>query len=248
MRNPSFSTTEARYRGESGRRYQEGKRAVPEGAYGWVARARAAKLGAHIHAEDTVLEFGVGYGWNLAALTCRRKLGHDVAESVAPAVVQHGIEFVPDLNALPGSVADVVLCHHTLEHLKHPARELEGMRRLLRPEGRLILYTPWEREWRYGEFRREEPNHHLYSWTVQSLGLLVEDCGYEVANAGTGVYGYDRRAACWAWRLGIGESGFRMLRALLQRVRPLREVQLVARWTAVPKLSVDVSGATEEKD
>jgi SAM-dependent methyltransferase len=248
MSKLSTDNTEMRYRGESGRTYQEGKRAVPSGAYPWVARARAEKLSPHVRAEDTVLEFGVGYGWNLAALTCRRRLGHDVAEWVEASVVQHGIEFVPDLAVVPGSVADVVLCHHTLEHLKHPAASLEGMRRLLRPGGSLLLYAPWERERRHRRFRRGEPNHHLYTWTAQTLGNLVEDCGYEVSQAGTGVYGYDRFAACWAWRLRLGEAGFRLIRALLQTARPLREVRVVARWVIGPKLSVDASRATEEKE
>jgi hypothetical protein len=42
------------------------------------------------------------------------------------------------------------------------------------------------------------------------------------------VYGYDRFAALWANRLRLGEPGFRTLRRLLQRLRPLRESYVIA--------------------
>jgi hypothetical protein len=90
-----------------------------------VARTRAAKLAPYVRLEDVVLEFGVGYGWNLAALPCRRRLGLDLAEVVEPVVKQHGIEFFRSLESIPDRVADVVLCHHTLEHVLHPPATLE---------------------------------------------------------------------------------------------------------------------------
>ena len=218
-----------RYRGLAGQQYHEGKRALPPPAYPWVARARAAKLAPLVRLEDVVLEYGVGYGWNLAALPCRRRLGYDIADGVEPAVTQHGIEFLSSLEGVPDSTADVVLCHHALEHILDPPGALREMQRLLRPHGRLIVVVPWETERRQRRFRRNEPNHHLYSWSTQSLGNLIEDCGYEVLQGQTWTYGYDRFAARWACRLRIGEQGFRILRGVLQLVRPLREVCIVSR-------------------
>ncbi len=52
--------------------------------------------------------------------------------------------------------------------------------------------------------------------------------GWRIERLGIRRYGYDRLAAKLAVRLRIGESGFRLVRALLITLRPLREVELVA--------------------
>jgi SAM-dependent methyltransferase len=116
-----------------------------------------------------------------------------------------------------------------LEHVLAPAAALTEMRRLLRPDGLLVLTVPYEVEWRYRRFDAAEPNHHLYSWNVQTLARLVTDCAFTVEETRLARYGYDRFAASWAVRLGLGEGGFRAFRRLLITLRPLREVAIVAR-------------------
>ena len=216
------------YRGDAGRRYQESKRGLPEQAIPWVAALRARKFAPLIGAEDVALEYGVGAGWNLAAVRCRRKIGFDIADFLEPALRALGIEFVADTQVLPDAVADVVICHHTLEHVLHPPEVLEEIRRLLKPAGRLLLYVPLEREGKHEHFRPDEPNHHLYSRNVQTLGNLVQEAGFEVAQAGIGEFGYSRFSAVWAAKLRLGETGFRCLRRLLHVIRPAFEVRVVA--------------------
>jgi SAM-dependent methyltransferase len=216
------------YRGEAGRQYHESKRGLPEQASPWVASLRAHKLAPLIGRDDVVLEYGVGSGWNLADLQCQRKLGFDVSDFLEPSLRKQGIEFVSDTKDLPESIADVVICHHTLEHVPHPAEVLSEMRRLLKPAGRLLLYVPFEIEGRYERFNPSEPNHHLYSWNAQTLGNLVQESGYKVEEAGTGEFGYDRFAAVWALRLHIGQAGFLFLRRILHVIRPAFEVRLRA--------------------
>lgn len=216
------------YTGEPGRQYHGGKRALPENAIPWVAALRARKFAPFVRPADTVLEYGVGSGWNLATLSCRRKIGYDVADFLEAEVRALGIEFFTDPKMLAEGVADVVICHHTLEHILQPPEALREIHRLLQPEGRLLLYVPLEREPRYEHFRAGEPNHHLYSWNVQTLGNLVEETGFKVAQAGVGEFGYSRFAAVWASRLGLGHAGFTSLRRLLHLVRPAYEVRLVA--------------------
>lgn len=224
-----MSAAEERYRGDLGRSYHEGKRGLPPQSVPWVARLRADKLGRWMpSAAEVVFEYGVGSGWNLAALSCRRKLGYDVADFLEATLCSQGIECVQHPEVLPDGLADVVLCYHTLEHVLAPHAALEEMHRLLRSTGRLILFTPWERERRYRTFHREEPNHHLYTWNAQTLGNLVEQCGFRTEQTGVGRYGYDRFAAVWACRMRLGEAGFRWLRAALVAVRPLWETRVIA--------------------
>ncbi len=216
------------YCGDAGRRYHQNKRGVPEQAVPWVARLRAHKLSRFVRANDIVLEYGVGNGWNLGALQCGRKIGFDVADGVESSVRSLGIEFVADTKVISGEVADVVLCHHTLEHVLQPPEALREMHRLLKPQGRLLLYVPLEREARYERFRRDEPNHHLYSWNVQTLGNLVEEMGFKVTEAGVGEFGYSRFAAVWAAKLRLGERGFRLARRMLHTIKPAFETRVIA--------------------
>jgi len=220
------------YCGEEGHRYHNEKRGLPDAAFPWVSRLRAEKFAPHVNAADIALEYGVGAGWNLASLRCQRKIGYDVSDFLASGLRDRGIEFVIDTTPLPDASIDVVICHHTLEHLISPAGALNEMRRLLRPAGKLLLFTPFEYEPRYERFDRAEPNHHLYSWNAQTLGNLLEECGFEAVEVGTGRFGYSRFAAVWAARLGLGERGFRAIRRLVHLVRPGLEVRVVARKPA----------------
>ena len=130
--------------------------------------------------------------------------------------------------ALPGATVDVAVCHHTLEHVMQPAAALAEIGRLLRPGGRLLLFVPFERERKYRRFDPAEPNHHLYSWNVQTLGNLAEESGFRVTQAATGPFGYDHFAAVWADKLRLGENGFRALHQLLLMLKPAREVRIIA--------------------
>ena len=217
-----------RYQGQLGKAYHEQERSIPELAYPWVARVRAAKLAPYVRRQDTVLEYGVGTGWNLAELTCRRRLGYDIAEHLQSAAQAHGIEFITDLDGLGDASVDITICHHVLEHTPQPLTVLAEVMTLLRPGGTLLLAVPYEKERRYRCFDRGEPNHHLYSWNVQTLGNLVEDAGFAITEARLAQYGYDRFAAVWATRFKLGERGFQLLRSMGQLFFPLLEIRIVA--------------------
>lgn len=222
-----------RYRGAEGRSYHGEKRALSPAAREWVWRLRAEKFQRRIRPTDTVLELGAGAGWNLARLNCARRIGCEVAEFLAPDLNALGVEFVADIRTVPTEVAEVILCHHALEHLLDPAEGLRQLARVLRPAGLLILHVPWETERRYGRFNPAEPNHHLFHWNAQNLGNLATVLGWKIERVGVRRYGYDRFAAQTALRLHLGEAGFRLLRRLCLALRPLKEVELIARRPAL---------------
>jgi SAM-dependent methyltransferase len=216
------------YRGEAGQRYQQQKRAVPEAAVPWVAKLRGEKFQPFIKSTDTVVEFGVGLGWNLANLQCARRIGTDL-ENFLPPALKTAIEFVPTTTEIPNDSVDVVICHHVLEHVESPAEMLREARRILKMNGQLLAYVPFETESRYRRYDAAEPNHHLYSWNVQTLGNLVDNRGFALQKCESGEFGYDRFAAKLALRFSLGENGFRMFRRLAHLVRPGREVRVVAK-------------------
>lgn len=225
---PNSPPAVALYQGAAGRDYHDRKRDLKPAALPWVLRLRAEKFQQYVGSEDVVFEFGVGAGWNLGRLQCRRRIGCDVSEFLEERVTALDIEFVGDMAAVPDAVADVVICHQTLEHLLEPADALRRLARILRPGGRLILHVPWERERRYARYRPDEPNHHLYHWNAQNLGNLVTMVGYRMESVAVRRYGYDRYAANLAVRWHAGETGFRLIRAMMIALRPLREVVLIA--------------------
>lgn len=216
------------YAGDAGRAYHEKKRGIPDATIPWVAEHRARKLAPYINGNDVVFEYGVGWGWNLAALQCSRKVGYDVSDLLREKVTEQGIEFISSPRQLAPASVDVTICHHTLEHVMDPPRVLSEIKTVLKPGGKLLLFVPFERESRYTRFDRAEPNHHLYSWNVQTLGNLVEQCGYKVLEANVAPFGYDRFAAVWADRAKLGPVGFRLIRSSAHLWKPAFEVRVVA--------------------
>ena len=218
-----------RYSGERGREYHETKRSIPESAYQWVANLRAAKIQPDIRETDAVLEYGVGTGWNLAELKCKNRLGFDLSGHLEPIVQNHGIEFVKDIKTITDASIDVVICHHALEHVSRPPEVLNEIRRILCENGKLLLFVPFEKERRYRRFNPDEPNHHLYSWNVQTLGNIVRDMGFQVMQGKVEEFGYDRFAAVWAVRLHLGEAGYKLIRKAIHLIKPASEVYIMAK-------------------
>jgi SAM-dependent methyltransferase len=224
-----MSTGQQHYTGTEGREYHGQKRAIPPEAFEWVARLRAERLQQDVSPNDTVFEYGVGSGWNLAALNCGEKVGYDVSSFLAPELTTRGIRFVANPSELPDHFADTILCYHTLEHVITPPDVLQELKRCLKPGGKLLVFVPYEKERWYRRYNPAEPNHHLYSWNVQTLGNLLTDCGWRVEQAGVQRYGFERIAAKYAVRFRLGEPGFRALRALVWMIRPILEVRIIAR-------------------
>jgi SAM-dependent methyltransferase len=166
---------EQRYKGEKGRQYHQ-RRLVPNSAYQWVAKLRAKKISPNIKETDVVLEYGVGTGWNLAEIDCQKKIGFDLLDSLGPIVQAQGIEFIKETKSIRNSSVDVIVCHHVLEHLANPIEVLTEMKRLLRENGKLLLFVPFHKERRYRYFNSDDPSHHLYSWDVQTLGNIRKSC------------------------------------------------------------------------
>jgi SAM-dependent methyltransferase len=220
--------SERHYQGAAGRAYHDVKRELPPGGLSWIARSRGEKFVKHVSRGDVVVEFGVGSGWNLIEVDCARKIGIDVADFLAERLADSDIELLQTSEGLSDGVADVVICHHMLEHVPSPMDALAEMRRVLSPHGRLLLHVPYETQRKWRRFDRSEPNHHLFAWNPQTLANLVEEVGFRVESAGLGRYGYDRFAASMSFRLKTGERGFRVARWLAHLVQPVREVRVIA--------------------
>ncbi len=163
------------YRGDLGEHY-----------FGWQRRGNElsaeierSKFEAHVGADDTVVDFGCGAAALLATLPARERIGIEPNPPARRAGQERGVRMVASSRELEDEIADVVISNHALEHTLSPLEELRGLRRLLKPGGRLVLWLPLD-DWRGQRRPREDENHHLYTWTPLLLRNLLEEAGFEV--------------------------------------------------------------------
>jgi 2-polyprenyl-3-methyl-5-hydroxy-6-metoxy-1,4-benzoquinol methylase len=172
----------------------------------WIARlfglvpgvsssARLCVLGLHADRRGRVLDVGCGngsflarmksLGWNCvgtetdssAAQFARERFGLDVLEGSLPAC------------QFPDHSFDVITVSHVIEHVHSPEGLIEECRRVLRPEGTLIVLTPNTRSLGHRIFHRAwrglEPPRHLWCFNPRNLKTLVERTGMRVDSVTT---------------------------------------------------------------
>ncbi|MFN0015271.1 MAG: class I SAM-dependent methyltransferase [Saprospiraceae bacterium] len=135
-------------------------------------------------AGKAVLDFGSGPGH----LT--RSIGawcYDVSEYARELLEQDNRRIVTDLDAVADGFFDFVLSSHSLEHTLEPLAELVRLRRLLQPDGRLLLVLPIEPH--PGPVAlRPDLHGHVYSWNFQNITNLLDAAGFAVEHQSV-VYG-----------------------------------------------------------
>jgi SAM-dependent methyltransferase len=221
-----------RYTGDRGKEYHTAIHSNDPYVQQVVARQRLHKFQPFVKSDDTVLEFGVGMGWNLRYLNCQRRVGYDVSDIGYEICKDAGIEFTTDLASLSRGQFSLVICHHVLEHVPDPVGVLEQIWGLLAPEGRLILCVPFESHYRFRHFSPGDPNRHLFSWNILTLGNLVTSVNFSVDSAKIIPSGYEQRLAFLA---RYGFPLYHLGLAMLRRLMPVEEIFLVALKNESPK-------------
>lgn len=219
------TTTQDRIYSSTG--YHEQKHGVSPEVSEFITRYRTNKFSAFLKKTTSeILEVGAGPGWNLIRLPAHRRVGMDVTLTYAERLRGQGVEFVSDLSQLSGQKFDLVILSHVMEHLLEPARMLEQIGALLKPDGELLVIVPLESP--VHKISPQDNNHHLFSWNVQTLNEFLLACGYSVRSRAVKRYGADRFAANLAVRLRGGYRLYRLLLCLLRILRPGYEIQAIA--------------------
>lgn len=133
---------------------------------------------ADLKAGESVLEIGAGLGTNLLAVKdIARVTAVEPSKLAREHCAAQGIPALESLPALPpGARFDRVLLRHVIEHLPEPRKMLLDAKTLLAPGGKLIVALPIESIEAAPDPR--DIDHHLYSWTRQTIANLLQDCGY----------------------------------------------------------------------
>lgn len=134
-----------------------------------------------------LLDVGCGSGAYLAAM---RHLGWAVAGvDFDPAAVAAARRAGLDVNCgsleaqqYPAAAFDAVALSHVVEHLPDPVATLQECARILKPGGRLLLFTPNTASLGHRLFREDwrglEPPRHLFLFSAGSMDRLLRQAGF----------------------------------------------------------------------
>lgn len=162
-----------------------------------VANSMAEML-AYADLRRTPPEKIVDFGCNDGALltVARDRLG-------APAENLLGIDFAPKLNGVPTAAIDLNrletlgpapcdgfeagFCVHVLEHMIDPRSLLRSLRRRAAPGARLYLEVPDHAQLGFTVARNIDllSSQHLHYFSLRTLSILAESCGWSVKKAET---------------------------------------------------------------
>ena len=161
---------------------------------------RRVVLRDHVHFVETALRqsgsagpvLDVGCGGGLFLRLLKRRgfpvLGLDLSPSAARlAWEQNRVPAVCGLlDAVPFAAEScgAITMFHVLEHLPDPRVYLDSARRLLRPEGRLIVQVPNAACWQFrllgSSWNGVDVPRHLFDFRACDLDRLLTVCGFEV--------------------------------------------------------------------
>ena len=146
-----------------------------------------------------MLDFGCGGGFLLKNLVCHRRIGVEVNPAARRATEGLGIECYATVAAVPDGVADVIVSDHALEHVPFPIGALQELRPKLKAGGRLSICVPHDNYWEDRRYDPNNQNHHLHSWTCQTLGNTLTEAGYQIESISNRTHAWPRgwTVACY---------------------------------------------------
>ena len=150
-------------------------------------RALASLQPLGLDTDARILDVGCGSGELLLAL---QSAGYNRLQGVDPFIA-HDLDLggglrvqKAELDALHASSFDLVMFHHSLEHIVDEPAALRAAHRLLVPGGRCLVRIPTvsSHAWRhYGiDWCALDAPRHLVLHSRQSIAVLAERCGFSV--------------------------------------------------------------------
>jgi SAM-dependent methyltransferase len=128
------------------------------------------------------LDFGCGIGGWLEALAGAGWETYGIEPGPrAAAIAAQRHRMLDDIPVDAGF--DLVVVHHTLEHLRDPAGTLGQLSRALRVGGAIWISVPnLETLGRHGDFNYVANDKHIFSFTAASLGSLLGQSSIELVS------------------------------------------------------------------
>ena len=135
-----------------------------------------------------ILDVGCGSGWRLYAL---RELGLQCLLGVDPYIAQdiiyeNGLRILKaSIHDIPGQGAwDVIMYHHSFEHVPDPVEQLRSASRLLSTGGTCLIRIPTVSSWAWEHYREHwvqlDAPRHFFLHSIESMQLLSEKTGFQL--------------------------------------------------------------------
>jgi SAM-dependent methyltransferase len=173
---------------------------APIGEFGgW---ANLTKFRPFIDNDFNVIDFGCGGGYLLKNIRCKEKIGVEVNDSAREQAQQNGIRTVKSSMDIDEKWADLIISNHALEHVSDPLSELQNLKRLLKPNGKIMFYVPCESI--HLAYQNNDVNQHLFTWSPMCLGNIFSEAGYFIEESAPYYHQWPpknyRRIARWGGR------------------------------------------------
>ncbi len=138
--------------------------------------------------QGRLLDVGCGSGEWLLAMRRRGWTveGLDFDEGAVKVARQEGLKVesgsLEDQN-YPDDYFDAVTLNHVIEHVPDPVRTLAVCRRILKPDGKLVLFTPNNASLGHRLFKEYwrglEPPRHLHIFSMKSMRQALVQAGFQ---------------------------------------------------------------------
>lgn len=135
------------------------------------------------HAGARILEIGCGTGHNLAMLGAFGTVDALEVDDAARDIASHrlgrpvGDAPLPELPGVPEAAYDLVALLDVLEHIEGDEAALKGIRKRLRPGGKILLTVPANR-WMWSA--HDQAHHHFRRYAKADLVSVAQRAGLKI--------------------------------------------------------------------
>lgn len=136
--------------------------------------------------DSKILDVGCGEGMLLYILA---NIGFEHTLGIDP-FIKGNLHYSNGLKVLKQAIFeleqtfDLIMFHHSFEHMEYPFQILEKVKQLLNPGGQCLLRIPICSSYAWEHYREDwvnlDPPRHFYLYSHKSLAILFEQSGFEI--------------------------------------------------------------------
>lgn len=178
---PSLEQLSRYYESEDYISHTDGRRSLFEKIYQFVkgiTLKRKLKLINSISQKGHLLDIGAGTGdfLSIAKKDTWKVVGIEPNQKAKSIAMNKGVDFVKNLNELEDNTFDVITMWHVLEHVPNLEEYIEQLKRLVKPQGKIIIAVPNFKSYDAKYYREYwaafDTPRHLWHFSKKSIELL----------------------------------------------------------------------------